>query len=80
MNRFEQLKIQYAKELEESKKIKLSLTSEEHAHMLYLLEKEDKEYELAKLTPAVPKPTKPPEEAIVRKLKTNDIKLGRFGR
>jgi len=61
MNAYEQMKVQHQKDLEEAKKVKVSLNPDEYEHMLYLLEKDQKEKELAQASPVEPPKKEPPK-------------------
>lgn len=81
MKTYEDLKVQNIKDLEESKKVKVSLSQEEYDHMLALLDKENKATEIIKANPAEQKKPDPLDKPLVRNFRNdhNRDPYGRFG-
>jgi hypothetical protein len=77
---FDQMKEQDRLEKIEASKVKLSLTQEEHDHMMYLLDKEKREQEEAAKPPPTPKKEEPIVPRSVRSYQVNSIpRTSRFG-
>ena len=82
MNRYEKHKALKLQELEESKKIHMSFTPEQHAHIKAMLEREQESFKtkqaLAKASPVAPKESEPVNPQI-RRLLNKGSKVSRFG-
>lgn len=84
MSKYEQLKVQHTQEIEEAKKVKLSLDQDEYERLVALVKADEAKRELEKKSP-VDKPkkevdTKPSEAPLVRHMTNyNHRRAKRFG-